>query len=294
MMLKKSKLSVVYATKNEAENIGRSLLSIRTIANEVIIFDEHSTDGTVRIAEKLGAKVYDYDRKTNFHETKQKAIEKAKYDWILQLDADEVVTPELAKEIVEVISLPNEKLLHLKNHNDRLMKLFSRHQKLIEKRDGKIGKETGEVVAFFIPRVNMFMGKPLMYGGVYPDPAIRLIKRGKAWLPAKDVHEIMEIDGEVRWLFNAMEHYDSPTFERYIKRNNRYTDIFAKEYQKVKLPINLSNSIRYLVLLPVSNFLLLFFRHKGILDGYRGFIWSFFSALRFPISYVKYLYLENK
>lgn len=287
--MKKSKLSVVLAVRNEEENIGRCLLSVKNIADEIIVFDEYSGDKTVEIAKALGAVVYKVKHESNFHITKQKAIDAAKSDWILQLDADEVVTKELSIEVKEVINLTNDKLLHLEHHNERLTKLFNRHQKLIEQRDGKIGKKTGEVVAFFIPRVNIFMGKPLIHGGVYPDPAIRLIKKGKAWLPAKDVHEIMQVDGEVRWLMNAMEHYDSPTFERYIKRNNRYTDLFAKEYEKQKLPVNFSNSIKYLLFLPVSNFLQLYFRHKAILDGYRGLIWSFFSALRFPISYIKYL-----
>jgi glycosyltransferase involved in cell wall biosynthesis len=287
--MKKSKLSVVLAVRNEEENIGRCLLSVKNIANEIIVFDESSEDKTIEIAKALGAVVYKVKHESNFHITKQKAIDTAKGDWILQLDADEVITKGLEKEIIEAINLPNEKLLHLGNHNERLTKLFNRHQKLIEERDGKIGKETGEVVAFFIPRVNIFMGKPLIHGGVYPDPAIRLIKRGKAWLPAKNVHEIMKVDGEVRWLMNAMEHYDSPTFERYIKRNNRYTDLFAKEYEKQKLPINFSNSLKYLLVLPISNFFALYLRHKAILDGYRGFIWSFFSALRFPVSYIKYL-----
>lgn len=286
------KLSVVLATLNEEENIARCLISVKGIASEIIIFDEYSKDKTTEIAKRFGATVYKYKHKTNFHETKQKAIEKAKGDWILQLDADEVVTAELAKEIRHVINLPNDKLLHLDLQNTKEHKLFRLHQSLIEEREGKIGKDNGEVVAFFIPRLNMFLGKPLTRGGVYPDGVIRLIKRGKARLPGKSVHEQMEVEGQVAWLVNPLEHYDSPTFDRYIKRNNRYTDLIAKDYQKQKVKKDLLTGIYFTIYKPLFEFVNLFIRHKGILDGYRGFIWSFFSALRFPISYMKYLALK--
>lgn len=303
------KLSVVLATINEEKNIGRCLRSVKDIAYEMIVFDESSTDKTAEIAKKLGAKVYETKHEDNFHITKQKAIDKASGDWILQLDADESVTPELAKEIVEVINDKNENLLkrvlekgtlsekieffmHYPRCKDKL-KLFRRHQMLIEKRDGKLGIRNGEVVAFFVPRVNIFLGKPLIHGGVYPDGVIRLIKKGKARLPGKSVHEVMEIDGEVGWLFNDLEHHDSPTLKRYLARNNRYTDLFAKDYEREKLAINTWTFYLYVIHKPIVEFLSLYFRHKAVLDGIRGFIWSIFSALRFPISYFKYLIYQK-
>jgi glycosyltransferase involved in cell wall biosynthesis len=301
-------LSVVLATRNEEENIARCLNSIKNIADEIIIFDEHSADKTVEISKSFNVKIFDVDHNDNFHITKQKAIEKASGDWILQLDADEVVTPALAKEILVVINKPNNELLKHNINNPEFLsaswitpstihktliaknlKLFIRHQQIVEKRDGQVGKPTGEAAAFFIPRMNMFFGKPLVHGGAYPDPSIRLIKRGKARLPAKDVHEIMEVDGVVGWLFNYMEHYDSPTFERYLWRSNRYTDLLSEEYRKKKLPVNFWTLFQYTMHYPLSTFLSLYFRHKAVLDGYPGFVWSFFSALRFPISYFKYL-----
>lgn len=293
------KLSVVLATRNEEKNIDRCLRSVRPIADEIIIFDESSTDDTVKIAKKFGAKVFETDHNDNFHVTKQKAIDKANGEWILQMDADEVVTPALAKEIEQVINSGNKELLSRVvpfssiNHQSlaishNQLKLFIRHQHLIERRDGKIGKVTGGVVAFFVPRVNMFFGKPLVHGGVYPDGVIRLIKRGKARLPAKSVHEQMEIDGEVGWLFNYMEHYDSPTFERYLWRNNRYTDLIAKDLASQNTSTNVFTLLHYSVNRPLFTFLNLYIRHKAFLDGFPGFVWSLFSALRFPISYFKY------
>ena len=104
----KNKLSVVLATKNEEKNIGRCILAVKDIADEVIIYDEYSKDNTVKIAKNLGAKVTKFNHVNNFHETKQKAIDNAKNPWILQLDADEVITPKLAKEIKSLLAGKHE------------------------------------------------------------------------------------------------------------------------------------------------------------------------------------------
>lgn len=276
----KNRLSVVLATRNEEENIGRCLVAVKDIADEIIIFDEYSTDKTQEIAKKYGAKVYLEPHHDNFHITKQKAIDKAKGDWILQLDADEVVAPELAKEILQVLE---GKYVYKTN------KLFERHQKAIEDRDGKIGTDSETVVAYFIPRKNMFLGRPLIHAGVYPDPAIRLIKKGKAYLPAKSVHEIMKIGGKISWLSKDLLHYDSPTLKRYFWRLNRYTDLQAQELEQEKVSKGLLGFLQYIIYKPMYTFLNLYVRHAGFKDGGSGFLWSFFSALHFPIAYFKFL-----
>jgi glycosyltransferase involved in cell wall biosynthesis len=274
------KLSVVLATRNEEENIARCLESVKSIADEIIIFDEYSTDSTREIAEEFGAKVFLEPHHDIFHITKQKALEQAQGEWILQLDADEVVTKELAKEIISTVhGLPPTV------HN----KLFNKHQILIEQRDGIIGKQTGETVGYFIARRNMFLGKPLIHAGVYPDGVIRLVKKGKAMFPSKSVHEQIELEGEVGWLSGDLLHYDSPTLKRYLSRLNRYTDLKAQELKRSKIPKNIFSFLRFTFLLPTYYFLLLFIRHKGFLDGVNGFLWSFFSALHFPIAYFKYV-----
>ncbi len=191
-----------------------------------------------------------------------------------------MVTKELAKEIVSTVhGLPPTV------HN----KLFNKHQMLIEQRDGVIGKQTGETVGYFIARRNMFLGKPLIHAGVYPDGVIRLVKKGKARFPSKSVHEQIELEGEVGWLSGDLLHYDSPTLKRYLSRLNRYTDLKAQELKNSKTPKNIFSFLRFTFLLPTYYFLLLFIRHKGFLDGVNGFLWSFFSALHYPIAYFKYL-----
>lgn len=278
------KLSVVLATRNEEENIARCLSSVKSIADEIIIFDEYSSDRTKEIAESFGAKVFLEPHHDIFHITKQKAIDMAKGEWILQMDADEVVTQNLA---VEIKKLLNGEKIFISDSKKKI--LFERHQKNLEIRDGKYGKDTDEIVAYFIPRVNMFLNKPLVHAGVYPDGVIRLIKRGKARLPGKSVHEQMEIDGRVGWLEGDLLHYDSPTLSKYLLRLNRYTDLHANELSEAKLKINIISFINYVFIKPSFTFLNLFFRHKGVLDRVNGFLWSFFSALHFPIAYFKYV-----
>jgi glycosyltransferase involved in cell wall biosynthesis len=277
------KLSVVLATRNEEENIKRCLESVKSIADEVIVVDEYSTDKTREIAESLGAKVSLEPHHAIFHITKQKALDKAKGEWILQLDADEVVTPELAQEIQMII---NEEKITVP---EKRKKLFARHQNLIEKRDGVVGKKTGEIVGYFIPRRNMFLGKPLIHAGVYPDGVIRLVKNGKSHFPQKSVHEQIGLDGEVGWLSGDLLHYDSPTLRRYLKRLNRYTDLHAKELEEKQVTKSCLGFLNYTLIKPTVVFLSLFFRHKGFLDGANGFLWSFFSASHFPVAYFKYI-----
>lgn len=288
------KLSVVLATFNEENNIGDCLASIKDIADEIVIVDGSSTDKTVEIAKKYGAHVIVTDNPPIFHINKQKALEKAQYPWILQMDADERVSRALAQEIIRVINMSNDEIdTYQKSLKDR--KLFLRHQALLEKRDGKIGKqESDEYAAFFLPRKNYFLGRYMRYGGVYPDGVIRIVKKGKAHFPCKDVHEQIAVDGKIGWLQNDLYHLDSPTFKKYLMRWNRYTSLFAKEHQEKNTGYGPISAAKELVIMPTYWFLLTFFRHKGFLDSWQGFVFSFFSALRFPMSYIKYLQLQKK
>ncbi|MBI3366569.1 glycosyltransferase family 2 protein, partial [Candidatus Roizmanbacteria bacterium] len=225
------KLSLCLATHNEELNIGQCLEAAKNIIDEIVIIDGSSTDKTVEIVKKYGARVIVTDNPPMFHINKQKALDVCKSEWILQLDADERLSPELADEIVKVISMPEQKLEKYENSLPN-KKLFLRHQNIIEQEQGKVGEKNGNYVAFFLPRLNYFLGKYLRHGGVYPDGAIRLVKNGKAHFPCKDVHEVMKVDGKVGWLQNPLLHYDSPTFKRYLERNNRYVNMMAREFKE--------------------------------------------------------------
>lgn len=282
-----SKLSVILATFNEEKNIGTCLDSVKDIADEIVIVDGGSQDRTVEIVKEYGAKVIETDNPPIFHINKQKALDEAKSEWALQLDADEVITPNLSKEIIKVIHMTEEGINDYQK-NLRNKKLFLKHQKLIEQRDGRVGSE-GEYAAFFVPRLNYFLGKYLKYGGVYPDGVIRLVKKGKAFFPCKSVHEQIQVQGKVGWLENDLLHNADPTFKRYLERNSKYIDLIVRELKKEKIKKNVFYFIIFVIVKPIWWFLLTQIRHKGVLDGYQGVIFSFFSALRFPRAYLRYL-----
>jgi len=255
-MKNKSTLSVTLATYNESKNIKRCLEAVTDIATEIIVVDGQSQDDTVSLVKEFkNAKVISTTNKPMFHINKQMGISACKGDWILQLDADEIVTPELKKEI----------------------------KSFLEK-DPKDISENG----FWIPRKNYFLGTFLKKGGQYPDPTIRFYKNGKAHLPCENVHEQAKVDGLVGWLKNDLEHYADTSFSLYLLRANRYTTLLAQELQEKKIKINFINFLNFYLFKPVWWFLKTFFRHRGYVDGFAGFVFSFYSALRFPIAYTKY------
>ena len=253
------KLSVVLATFNEEKNLRRCLDSVKDIASEIVIVDGTSKDKTVEIARSYGAKVTVTTNPPIFHINKQKAIDKATGDWILQLDADEVVSSELASEIKEIM----------------------------EKNEQANG--------YWLPRKNFFLGRFLMKGGQYPDYTVRLYRNGKGRLPQKDVHEQAVIEGKVGYTKHALLHYPYEDFAFYYKKWMRYNHLFASQIKEDlagrNIFIKLLYGIGYLFAKPAHWMLTAYGRHKGFMDGWQGFVFAIMSALRFPISYI--LYLRN-
>lgn len=283
------RLSIVLAVYNEEKNLPACLRSVQDLAEEMVVVDGGSKDKTIEIAKSFGAKVIEADNPPIFHINKQKALEAASCEWILQLDADEIVSKRLADEIKVVVDMDEGEI---EEYQKTLPKrqLFLKHQKLIEERDGQIGTVVGSYNAFFVPRLNYFLGKYLRFGGVYPDGVIRLVRKGKAHFPCKSVHEQIEVEGRVGWLQHDLFHMADPILTRYLERNNRYISLMVDEMKKSKLKKNFKELINYCVVKPIWWFLLTQIRHKGILDGWQGIIFSFFSALRFPKAYWKYIF----
>lgn len=287
----KNKLSVVLATRNEEANIARCLNSVVGLADEIVIFDESSTDKTVEIAKGYGAQVVNTPHNENFHITKKAAIEHALGPWILLLDADESLSSELKSEILQVLSLSQEKINSWEVNDPRKKRLFSKHSKLLDLDDAH---KDENVYGFFLPRLNMFLGKKLIHGGVYPDGVIRLFHKSHARLPAVHVHEQVEVDGRVLWLSGDLLHWDSPSLNRYFSRLGRYTDINVTSYKKKSMPVNFTTAFSYLLLRPIASFVRIYVRHKGFLDGVNGLLWALFSASHYPISYIKYIIRRNE
>lgn len=258
--MKTTSLSVAIATFNEAANIDRCLKALTGWVDEIIIVDGQSTDNTIDLAKKYPqVKTISTTNKPFFHINKQIAIDKAKGDWILQLDADEVVSPKLKEEILSVIGDPQI-------------------------------SENG----FWINRRNFFLDRFLTKGGQYPDATLRLYRRGFGRLPCRSVHEQAEVDGKVGHLQNDLLHYADPDFDRYLTRNNRYTSLMAQELAAAKLPLNAQTFLNYFLIKPITTFFSIYCRHRGFQDGFPGFIFAYYSAISFQSAYVKYYGQKQK
>jgi hypothetical protein len=123
-----------------------------------------------------------------------------------------------------------------------------------------------------------------MKGGQYPDYTIRLYKNGVAKFPCRDVHENVEIKGEISYLENPLLHYADPDFSRYLMRWDRYTSLEVERMAKdTKLGL-----INYVIWKPKITFLMMYFRHKGFMDGFPGFVFALFSSIRFWVIYIKW------
>lgn len=256
------KLSLCLAVYNEIDFIHYPLESSYDLVDEIIIIDGGSDDGTVEKAKSYGekVKVIVTDNPPMFHINKQKAIEQASGVWILLLDADEALSPELREELKSIIN----------------------------KKDSIASLQNDNKVAYWIPRRNFFLTKFLKKGGIYPDYTIRLFKRGVAkfadWKSVEDVHKNVEIEGEIGHLKKDILHYADADFSRYLSRWNRYTsmdaDLLIKNNEKVCFPC-------YFIGKPLYTFFNIYLRHKGFTDGFPGFVWALFSAIRYWVIYVK-------
>lgn len=252
-----NKISVVLAVYNEEDNLKSCLESIKDLAWEIVVVDGGSKDKTLDIARQFKAKIIQTDNPINFHINKNIAIDTASGDWVLQLDADEVASRELAEEIKKKIA------------------------------------SKSEIFGYWIPRKNFFLGKFLSKGGQYPDYTLRLYKKDKGRLPGKDVHEQAVVSGKVGYLKNDLLHNKDNKFSDYMIRFNRYTDLYSNQLREHNITLNVLSLINFIIIKPVFWFLKSYLRHKGFVDGFPGFVFALFSSLRFPVAYFKAL-IESK
>lgn len=182
------KLSVIIITNNEARNIRRVLDSIK-FADEIILNDSGSTDGTLDIAQSYRCKIIRSDF-AGFGVAKQAALEAATSDWVLSIDADEEVDEALAAAIKTAI-------------------------------DGT------EYAGYLLNRKSQFLGRWMLHSGWYPDYLPRLFRRDKGRFTTDSVHERIEVDGNLGLLGGNLLHYTDPDIEHYLNKLNRYTTLSA-------------------------------------------------------------------
>lgn len=244
-------LSVVIITHNEENNIKECLESVKW-AGEIIVVDSESSDKTEEICRAFKVNFVKEPWK-GFALQKNSAIEKATRDWILSLDADERVTPELKKEIITVMESVNPK-------------------------DG-----------YFIARKNFFLGRWIRRCGWYPDYNLRLFQRGKGLFGVREVHEALKIKGATGHLKYPMEHHTYKSLDEFMSRLDRYSTLAAQELLKEKK----SYGILHIVFRPFYTFISMYLLRLGFLEGYYGFVLSVLYAFYTFLKYIKLRELQG-
>jgi glycosyltransferase involved in cell wall biosynthesis len=246
-------LSVVVITLNEEANLARTLASVDW-ADEIVVVDSGSTDRTREVAESFHAKFYVEPWK-GFAAQKNSALAKATSDWVLSLDADEEVDPGLAEEIRSVLAA------------------------------------NPSVTGFWVPRKNFFLGRWIKHGGFYPDPKLRLLRRGAGQFEDRPVHEDIRLDGATARLQNHLLHHAYPTLDSYIEHMNRYSSLGA---EMVAAKGARGFSFLDIVVRPKLTFLYNYFLRLGFLDGREGLLLHAYHATYVSWKYAKAWELGRK
>lgn len=248
------KLSVILITKNEAENIGDCLASV-AFADEIIVVDGDSRDGTVEIARSYGAKVVVDAAWPGFGPQKNRALELATGDWVLALDADERVPAELAAEIRALLDQP-----------------------------------PGPIRAYAMPRSSYYCGRWIKHSGWWPDYVTRLFRRGTARFSDDLVHERLIVDGPAGKLRRPLQHYSFRSYEQVLDKINRYSTAGAEQRFKRGKRAGLRSAIAH----GLWTFIRTYFIRRGFLDGREGFILAVSNAEGAYYRYLKLMLLSEK
>ena len=243
-------LSVAIITRNEEANLERTLGSVAW-ADEIVVLDCGSSDRTEEIARKFRARFF-VEEWQGFAAQKNSALEKCACDWLLSLDADEALSDELAKEIWELLE------------GDPPF-------------DG-----------YALPRRNLFLGRWMRFGGFYPDPKLRLFRRGAAEFEARPVHETVHFPGKAGRLKGDMVHNAYPTLTDYIAHMDRYSTLGAERVVSTgkwgrQWPAFAAN----VALNPAATFVYNYFFRLGFLDGREGLLLHLYHSVYVSWKYAK-------
>jgi glycosyltransferase involved in cell wall biosynthesis len=240
-------LSVILITRNEEANLRDCLTSLGGLAQQVVVVDTASTDGTIVIAQEFGATIAQPADWPGFGPQKNRALDLATGDWVLSLDADERLTPELRSEIAAVLANP------------------------------------GDTTCFAIPRLSWYCGRFIRHSGWNPDYVDRLFQRGTARFSDDLVHERLIPSGSVVKLKNQMLHYSFMNYSQVLEKIDRYSSASAKQaFAKGKRSSPLA-AIGH----GAWSFFRTYFIRLGFLDGPQGFSLALANAQGSYYRYMK-------
>ncbi len=243
-----SGLSVVVITKNEERRLAACLESVAW-ADEIIVVDDQSTDRTLEVARRFTDKVT-VRRLESFGRQKQFAVEQAQGPWVLSLDADERVPPELAEEIRRVLSQPTP------------------------------------FAAFRIPRRTFYLGKWIRYGN-WSTPVIRLLRKDKARFNDRLVHEAVDAQGAVGELENFFVHGSYESVEQHMAKLDLYTTLDARTFFQEGRRVRGKACLAAFVLRPAHAFLRKYLLQRAFLDGWEGLLISWMTAFNVLVTHMK-------
>ena len=246
------KVSVTIITLNEEEHILNAIQSVGW-ADEVIVVDSGSTDKTVEIAQSIGAKVI-YNAWKGYGQQKNFAQNSATYDWILNIDADEIVSHELAQEITQTLT--------------------------------QVERGALDAQGFYFPRKTFYLGRWIRHGGWYPNHLVRLTHRKFSSWTEPHVHEELQVQGKVVGLLEPLHHYAFSSIQEQILTNLRFSRLGSQDLKKM----GQKASVARLILKPIGKFLETYLIKRGFLDGLPGFIISVNAA---HSMFLKYAYLSE-
>ena len=241
-------ISAIIITFNEEQNIARCITALKGVADEVIVVDSFSKDNTVKIAESLGAKVTQHVFE-GYGEQKRLAISLTSYDWVLSVDADEELSPELRQSVLAV----KDKQTH---------------------------------AAYQFPFLTNYCGKWIRHCGWYPNPKVRFWDKTKGEMTSDKVHEgwnIHDPAGTVGNLKGDILHYSFPTISSHLKKIEHYSENGAR----FDVARGKKVSLFKLLLAPKWSFFVDFVLRGGFLDGYYGYIVCKNSAFAAYAKYAK-------
>lgn len=270
-------LSVVVITFNEEANVGRTLASVQSLVRdgrgEIIVLDCGSSDRTVEVAKSQGAKIFVESWK-GYAAQKNSALEKASGDWILSLDADEEIDQDLQRALAELLQSLNS-----------LSDIEKRTNPTAVQDAGAPAVIGADFDGLYLPRKNEFLGRWIKHGGFWPDPKLRLFRRGKGKFEDRAVHEDVQIEGLTRTIQSgALLHHSYPTISDYIEHMNRYSSLGA---EMVMTKGKVRFSFIDIAVRPALTFVYNYFFRLGFLDGREGLLLHLYHAVYVSWKYAK-------
>lgn len=256
-------ISAVLITLNEERRLARALESL-SVADEVLVVDCGSTDGTLEIASRYGVRLFSHPWE-GYARQKNYAASQAAYPWILSLDADEALSPELADE-----------LLQLKQ------------------------KGPGEAAGFLMPRAARYLGRWIRHSGWYPDFKLRLYDRRRGQWVGDYVHEHVEVQGQTRKLKGDLRHYTCDSLGEHLQTLDRYTTLAAQEVLDRGAGDRSTGDGRAgwilprLAAMPPWKFLESYLFRQGFRDGFPGLVIAGMAAFYVFLKYAKLWQMVHK